>query len=130
MNQTNIFVDTIHMETQTVFQGNGTINITPCGFEMGQQIVAGGMNQVRQKGRMVTNDDGTSRFIPYRKDSGYRYQLLDVSDHGEMKHSQKDFIFRFAFPMKWPMEKVFEELRAEINDMEERWFETPWNVGE
>ena len=106
------------METQTVFQGNGTINITPCSFEMGQQIVAGGMTQVRQKGRMVTNDDGTSRFIPYRKDSGFRYEPIEFSDHGEMKASQKDIIFRFAFPKKWPLEKIFEELRGEIDAME------------
>ena len=125
MNQTNIFVDTINMETQTVFQNNGTINIYPCDFEQGQQILAGGMTQVRQKGRMVTNDDGTSRFIPYRKNSGYRYELLEFSDHGEMKASQKEIIFRFAFPKKWSMEKIFEELRLNVNQLESNW--NSWN---
>lgn len=35
----DIFIDTIKMDTQTVFHNNGSINIYPCDFELGQQIV-------------------------------------------------------------------------------------------
>ena len=38
----NIFINNLQMETQTVFCQNGSINIFPCAFELGQHIVAGG----------------------------------------------------------------------------------------
>ena len=38
----NVFVESINMETQTVFHNNGSINIYPCDFELGQHIVSGG----------------------------------------------------------------------------------------
>ncbi|MBR1448492.1 MAG: hypothetical protein IJ588_07095 [Prevotella sp.] len=88
------------METQTVFTENGNINIYPCAFEQGQHIVCGGGGEVSQKGRMVTEDDGTSRFTPYAKDSGSRYTTLFRTAHGEVKETLGSVIFQLRFPKR------------------------------
>ncbi|MBO7466834.1 MAG: hypothetical protein J6T94_04020, partial [Bacteroidaceae bacterium] len=82
----NVFIENLQMETQTVFNQNGNINIYPCGFEAGQHIVSGG-DRASQKGRMVTEDDGTSHFRAYAKDSGSRYNTLFRTAHGEVKET-------------------------------------------
>ena len=87
------------METQTVFTENGNINIYPCAFEQGQHIVSGG-GEASQKGRMVTEDDGTSHFTPYAKDSGSRYRQLFRTAHGEVKETRVTVIFQLRFPKR------------------------------
>ena len=99
MQKKNVFVENLQMETQTVFNQNGNINIYPCGFEMGQHIVSDG-NCASQKGRMVTEDDGTSHFRAYAKDSGSRYNTLFRTAHGEVKETLDTVIFQLRFPKK------------------------------
>ena len=100
MKQSNIFVENINMETQTVFQTNGNINIYPCEFERGQMIVARG-TRASQKGRMITENDGTSHFKCYRHDSGSRYNRLFTTAHGDIKESISSVIFTLRFPKKY-----------------------------
>ena len=95
-----VFIGNLQMETQTVFTENGNINIYPCAFEQGQHIVCGGGGEVSQKGRMVTEDDGTSRFTPYAKDSGSRYTTLFRTAHGEVKETLGSVIFQLRFPKR------------------------------
>jgi len=97
MKKKNVFIENLQMETQTVFNQNGNINIYPCGFEAGQHIVSGG-NRASQKGRMVTEDDGTSHFRAYAKDSGQRYTTLFRTAHGEVKETRGHLIFQLRFP--------------------------------
>ena len=99
MKQKNIFVENLNMETQTVFHTSGDINIYPCDFERGQQIVAGG-TRASQKGRMITEDDGTSHFKHYRQGSGSRYEPLFGTAHGEVKETKQSVIMTFRFPKK------------------------------
>ena len=110
-NPKNVFIDTIKMETQTVFNENGVINIYPCGFELGQHIVATGSN-VSQKGRMVTEDDGTSCFAPYRHGSGSRYTYLHSTARSKVKMSRREVIvvtrLPIAFP-NWEMRRVYDD---------------------
>ena len=127
--QKNIFIQNLRMETQTVFTENGNINIYPCSFELGQHIVSGG-NQVRQKGCMVTEDDGTSHFHAYAKDSGSRYNTLFRTAHGEIKETRHCVIFQLRFPKRLDKEliesllrKEQEELRAFVKTRRE---ETKW----
>ena len=87
MQKKNVFVENLQMETQTVFNQNGNINIYPCGFEMGQHIVNDG-NRASQKGRMVTEDDGS------------RYNTLFRTAHGEVKETLDTVIFQLRFPKK------------------------------
>ncbi|MBQ8467871.1 MAG: hypothetical protein IJ546_09300 [Prevotella sp.] len=96
MKHNNVFIDNLQMETQTVFTENGNINIYPCSFEMGRHIVRGS-DQASQKGRMVTDDNGTSRFTPYAKDSGSRYTQLFRTAHGEVKETRDSVIFQLRF---------------------------------
>ena len=99
MNKNSVFIENLQMETQTVFNQNGNINIYPCSFELGQHIVAGA-NRVSQKGRMVTKDDGTSHFRAYAKNSGSRYVELFRTAHGEVKETRTSVIFQLRFPKK------------------------------
>lgn len=112
MDKTNVFIDTIHIETQTVYSENGNINIYPCGFETGYHIVKQGDRAV-QKGRMVTDDDGTSRFSPYSQGGGSRYSVLHRTAHGEVKETLNNVIFQLRFPKRLGKEQILGMLYGE-----------------
>lgn len=110
------------METQTVFCQNGNINIYPTTYEPGRHIVAGGGNAC-QKGRMVTNESGTSHFQPYAKDSGSRYHTLFTTAHGQVKETRESVIFELRFPKK--LGKVLiGTLHREETEEQEAWIKT------
>ena len=113
----NIFIQNLRMETQTIFTENGNINIYPCPFELGQHIVSGG-NSVRQKGCMVTEDDGTSRFRAYAKDSGSRYNTLFRTAHGEVKETRRNVIFQLRFPKRMGKALIQALLREEQEEQQ------------
>lgn len=125
----NIFVESINMETQTVFNANGSINIYPCDFELGQHIVSGG-NLASQKGRMTTDDDGRSHFHPYAVGTGSRYMRLFDTDHGGLKTSEKNVIVRLVFPKKMGKRAIEQALREETGQIKayikSRRTETKW----
>ena len=99
MRRHNVFIDNVSIETQTIYAENGTINIYPCAFEECHNIVVNG-DKASQKGRMVTDDDGTSFFRPYAVDSGSRYNTLFRTAHGIVKETQNDVLFLQRFPKK------------------------------
>ena len=129
MKKQNVFIENLQMETQTVFNQNGNINIYPCGFEAGQHIVSGG-DRASQKGRMVTEDDGTSHFRAYAKDSGSRYNTLFRTAHGEVKETLETVIFQLRFPKrlgKALIESLFrEETDEQAAFIKTRQTETQW----
>lgn len=129
MKKKKVFIDNLQMETQTVFAENGNINIYPCGFELGQHIVCGG-DRVSQKGRMVTEDNGTSHFRAYAKDSGARYTTLFRTAHGEVKETLETVIFQLRFPKrlgKALIESLFrEETDEQAAFIKTRQTETQW----
>ncbi len=118
MQKQNIFVENLNMETQTVFHTSGDINIFPCDFERGQQIVAGGTH-ASQKGRMITEDDGTSYFKHYRHNSGSRYNRLFLTAHGDIKETTSDMIFTLRFPKKYGKSLIKALLCEETEEMKE-----------
>ena len=99
MNKINVFVDTVNIDTQTTYSENGKININRCPYEENPHLVLHG-DSVSQKGRMVTDDDGTSCFRPYAVDSGSRYNTLFRTAHGIVKETQNDVLFLQRFPKK------------------------------
>ncbi len=125
-----VFIGNLQMETQTVFTENGNINIYPCSFELGHHIVAGGMTEASQKGRMVTDESGTSHFTPYAKDSGSRYNTLFRTAHGEMKETRNSVIFQLRFPKKLGkalIESLYgEETQEQAAFIKTRQTETIW----
>ena len=129
MQKKNVFIENLQMETQTVFNQNGNINIYPCGFEMGQHIVSDG-NCASQKGRMVTEDDGTSHFRAYAKDSGSRYNTLFRTAHGEVKETIGNVIFQLRFPKRIGKSLIEALLREEVDEqaafIKTRRTETQW----
>ncbi len=129
MKQLKVFIENLQMETQTVFTENGNINIYPCGFEAGQHIVSGG-DRASQKGRMVTEDDGTSHFRAYAKDSGSRYNTLFRTAHGVVKETQENVIFQLRFSKrlgKAHIESLYHEETEELAAfIKTRQTETQW----
>lgn len=125
----NVFVDSINMETQTVFYANGSINIYPCDFELGQHIVSHG-TMASQRGRMTTDDDGRSHFRPYAVGSGNRYMHLFDTHHGGLKSSPKSVVVRLVFPKKMGKDAIETVLREEMEQIkayiESRSSETEW----
>ncbi len=116
MKKQNIFVENINMETQTVFHTSGDINIFPCGFEKGRQVVNGG-TRASQKGRMITEGDGTSYFKHYRQNSGSRYSRLFTTAHGDIKESASTVIFTLRFPKKYGKTLIEDLLQQEAEEM-------------
>ena len=129
MKSKNVFIENLQMETQTVFNQNGNINIYPCGFEMGQHIVSDG-NCASQKGRMVTEDDGTSHFRAYAKDSGSRYNTLFRTAHGEVKETIGNVIFQLRFSKRIGKSLIEALFREEVDEqaafIKTRRTETQW----
>lgn len=113
----DIFIDNIQMETQTVFTQNGDIDIYPCGFELGQQIVCGA-SAISQRGRMETDDSGTSHFRPYRRESGHRYTPLFTTAHGEVKETHDDVIFQLRFAKRLGKTHIEAQHREESEEMQ------------
>ena len=75
--------------------------------------------EVKQKGKMVTDESGTSHFYPYAVDSGSRYNHLFHTRHGEVKESATSLIFLLRFPKKQDWEVTNEQLFDETEEMRE-----------
>ena len=116
MKHNNVFIENLQMETQTVFTENGNINIYPCTFELGQHIVSGG-DSASQKGRMVTEHDGTSRFTPYAKNSGSRYTYLYMTENGEVKRTRTNLIVKLVLPLGIGRIKMIEALASQVHEI-------------
>mgnify|MGYP006873017127 FL=1 len=131
MNRNNIFVDTVNIDTQTTYAENGKINIYRCAYEDNPHLVLHG-DRVSQKGRMVTQDDGTSCFRPYAVDSGSRYNMLFRTAHGTVKETMNDIIIQLRFPKrlgKALVEAMFKDETEEVAAfIKTRPSETNWNM--
>ena len=117
MNKINVFVDTVNIDTQTTYSENGKININRCPYEENPHLVLHG-DSVSQKGRMVTDDDGTSCFRPYAVDSGSRYNTLQRTAHGTVKETKGDYIFTLRFPKKLGLACIAALLQMEQEEQE------------
>ena len=111
----NVFIETVKIDTQTVYHENGIVSVTPAVYEDGKhQVVAGGKTSVSQKGKLVTEDDGRSKFLPYAAGSGSRYSRVFKTRHGSVKHSQSNIIFSINFPKKYGKDLINSLLHEEM----------------
>ena len=111
----NVFIETTKMDTQTVYHENGSMTISPAEYEYGRhQIVAGGKMSTIQKGKMISNDDGTSKFMPYIAGGGSRYSRVFKTRHGTVKQSQSNIIFSINFPKKYGKTLINSLLHEEL----------------
>ena len=125
----NIFIETTRMDTQTVFHENGGVTITPAEYEYGRhQIVAGGMMSVTQKGKLITNDDGSSKFLPYVGGGGSRYTRIFKTRHGTVKQSKANIIFSINMPKKYGKKLINSILHEELRQIE-AYAKSPKSVG-
>ena len=110
----NVFIQT-KMDTQTVYHENGSVSVTPAVYEDGKhQVVAGGKTSVSQKGKLITDDDGRSKFLPYAAGSGSRYSRVFKTRHGSVKQSQSNIIFSINFPKKYGKDLINSLLHEEM----------------
>ena len=111
----NVFIQTTKMDTQTVYHENGIVSVTPAVYEDGKhQVVAGGKTSVSQKGKLVTEDDGRRKFLPYAAGSGSRYSRVFKTRHGSVKQSQSNIIFSINFPKKYGKTLINSLLHEEL----------------
>ena len=111
----NVFIETVKIDTQTVYHENGIVSVTPTVYEDGKhQVVAGGKTSVSQKGKLVTEDDGRSKFLPYAAGSGSRYSRVFKTRPGSVKQSQSNIIFSINFPKKYGKDLINSLLHEEM----------------
>ncbi len=109
-----ILAGEIKMDTQTMFHANGDINIYPCGW-VDEQVTSGGCR--RSKGRMIIEEDGTSLFHAYRRDSGSRYTHLFQTANGEVKRTRKNLIVKLVLPLGMGRMAIVETLWAQMQEI-------------
>ena len=115
----NVLIETTKLDTQTVYYENGGISITPAIYECGKhQIVACGKMSVQQKGKMITNDDGSSKFMPYVAGGGSRYARVFKTRHGQVKQSKANIIFSVSMPKKYGKKLINSILHKEMRLIE------------
>ena len=115
----NVFIQTTKMDTQTVYHENGAMTISPAEYEYGRhQIVAGGKMSTIQKGKMISNDDGTSKFMPYVSGGGSRYSRIFKTRHGSVKQSKTSLIFSVNMPKKYGKKLINSILHEELRQIE------------
>lgn len=131
MKKINVFVDNVNIDTQTRYFENGNINIYRCAYVENPHLVLHG-DRVSQKGRMVTQDDGTSSFRPYAVESGSRYNRLFETAHGTVKETQNDIIIQLRFPKRLGKALVGTMFKDESEEVAAfimtRPSETNWNL--
>ncbi len=108
----NLFNDQFKMETQTVFLPDGRVNTYPCSFELGRNITYCGDTAV-QRGRLITECDGTSRFIPYRVSGKPRYTNLYRTASSTVKMSHRYFIVETRIPRDICTSQIIKHYQAE-----------------
>lgn len=111
MSKNNIFIETVRMETQTVFAENGAVSIYPCPWELGQHITMA--QTASQPGKMVTEHDGTSHFVPYGHKAGGRYRMVYRSRHCTAKQTLNEWVITFRFPVVMRVRELYVLLREE-----------------
>lgn len=96
----NVFIRS-ERETQTTYHEDGMVDINLCSFERDRALgVVPWRNgdRVAQKGRMLTEHDGTSHFIPYRSTGMQRYERLIATRRSTVKRCRKAVIVSMRFP--------------------------------
>ena len=111
----NVFIETIKIDTQTVYHENGSVSVTPAVYEDGQnQVLAGGKTSVSQKGKLITDDDGRSKFLPYAAGGGSRYSRVSKTRHGTVQQTQSNIIFSINCPKKYGKTLINSLLHEEL----------------
>lgn len=96
------FSGSVRMDTQTQFDANGGITIFPASYELDRHhLLEAGQTRVTQRGRMTTDDDGRSSFLPYAHGGGSRYQTLLKTRHGVVRMTSRSVVFSVAMPKQY-----------------------------
>ena len=110
---------TVKIDTQTVYHENGSVSVTPAVYEDGKhQVVAGGKTSVTQKGKLITDDDGRSKFLPYAAGGGSRYSRIFKTRHGTVKQSKANIIFSINMPKRYGKKLINSILHEELRQIE------------
>ena len=92
----NFFTAVFKMETQTVYNENGRIVVTPLDYELGQCITLDG-KVVKIPGRVVVDSDGNMTFTPLKQTMCSRFNVIYRTRYAEIRETKRDFVFVFRF---------------------------------
>ena len=81
-------------------------------------MIERGMWYVTQKGKLITNDDGSSKFLPYVGGGGSRYTRIFKTRHGTVKQSKANIIFSINMPKKYGKKLINSILHEELRQIE------------
>jgi hypothetical protein len=129
----NVLTGNVKMDTQTVFNNNGNINIYPCIWE-DKEVTP---HPVAYRGKIMVKEDGTTCVKRYNEGGEPRYHQLYTTAHGEVKstrglvHKNRNkLVVRLSFPLRYPLpliEQCFadeaDEVRAYLRTRKE---DTQW----
>ena len=110
----NFFTAVFKMETQTVYNENGRIVVTPLDYELGQCITLDG-KVVKIPGRVVVDSDGNMIFTPSKQTMCSRFNVIYRTRYAEIRETKRDFVFVFRF-QKMLMRKTL--IRIFIDEIE------------
>ena len=110
----NFFTAVFKMETQTVYNENGRIVVTPLDYELGQCITLDG-KVVKIPGRVVVDSDGNMTFTPSKQTMCSRFNVIYRTRYAEIRETKRDFVFVFRF-QKMLMRKTL--IRIFIDEIE------------
>ena len=90
-----IFSDVFHIKTETTFEVDGTITVTPRNWKPGKprlQTPTG--KPAKIWGKVVVDLDGLATFKPSRRTGTKRYDDIYKDKYLTIKATQNDFIFK------------------------------------
>ena len=109
-----IFSDVFKMETETIYNEDGKIVVTPCDYELGKCITCDG-KVVKIPGRAEVDPDGNMTFTPSKQTLSSRFEVIYRTRHAEIRETKRDFVFVFRF-QKMLMRKTL--IRIFIDEIE------------
>ncbi|MBQ0062130.1 MAG: hypothetical protein KBT15_10220 [Bacteroidales bacterium] len=112
-----VFLEDSFIETQTRFFENGKVVTDLCGWEVDKVIVAGGRNEVRQRGILTTTDGVGTTFVPYSTGGKPTYKQLYNTQHAVVQHSAHNVMVKFKLPKNMGKRAMQRALENEIEEI-------------
>lgn len=106
----------VQLDTQTVYQANGDINIYPCAYEQDKAPITTA-GPIRKKGKFVLEENGAGYFKPYKIGSGETRELLFATAAGELTATNRNYIVRLKLSRDMSSCRMMETLLQQINEI-------------
>lgn len=109
------FVEETKMQTETVYQEDGSIHTYPSSHELGRVVTAD--NRVSQRGRCVTTQNGETHFKPYAESGEKKSQNLFCTKHGIVTKTKRCFKVSLKFSADMDNNAICSSIIDECRDI-------------